>query len=124
MKLKFLAGAALVSLLAAPAAFAQDDWSATEPGWYGAIDAGGHHTMTMNGVFPGTGVGADIRTTNPDFVGFARIGYRLNGHVRIEIEGGYRHESIDDVFGTGDASGYSLCNANTSPGTCEFLAER
>ena len=40
MKFKLLAGAALVSLLAAPAAFAQDDsdYTSTHPGWYGALD--------------------------------------------------------------------------------------
>ncbi|HEY1561007.1 MAG TPA: hypothetical protein VGF71_08980, partial [Caulobacteraceae bacterium] len=99
MKFKLLAGAALVSLLAAPAAFAQDDsdYTSTHPGWYGAIDAGGHHTATFDGVFPGESAGADIHTTNPDFAGFVRLGYRINGHLRIELEGGYRHEGIQTV---------------------------
>ncbi len=103
MKFKLLAGAALVSLLAAPAAFAQDDsdYTSTHPGWYGALDAGGHHTNTFDGVLNGDNGPLDIHTTNPDFAGFVRIGYRINGHLRIELEGGYRHEGIQTITGEG-----------------------
>src|SRR5579863_10513538 len=121
MKLNLLAGAALISLLVAPAAFAQDDsdWSSNHPGWYGAVDAGGHHTQTFEGVLNGTNGGLDIGTTNPDIAAWVRIGYRISGHLRLELEGGYRHEGVQTITGDGAADGLFICNANSGAGTCE-----
>ncbi|MEO7026873.1 MAG: hypothetical protein ABI056_04885, partial [Caulobacteraceae bacterium] len=42
MKTKLLAGAAIATVLAASGALAQDT------GWYGAIDAGAHHSPTLD----------------------------------------------------------------------------
>ena len=124
MKSMLLAGAALATLLVAPAAFAQgdDDWSAWTPGWYGAVDAGGHHTNEFRGTFPGSGIGLNPVFDNPDWVAFARIGYRLNGHIRLEAEGGYRHETLKSFNGFdpgNDADRYYLCKAgSTGSGDC------
>ena len=122
MKSTLLAGAALAMLVgAAPAAFAQDDsdWSATQPGWYGAIDVGGHHTRGLRGTFAGQGWGLNPVTNNPDFDAFVRIGYRLNGHVRLELEGGYRRAGITSFDGfpriTND---YFLCGSGSGGGVC------
>ena len=57
--------------------------------------------------------------TNPDFAGFVRIGYRINGHLRIELEGGYRHEGVQSITGVGVNDGLFICNANSGAGTCE-----
>ena len=80
MKSKLMAGAALAMLVSAPAAFAQDDsdWSATQPGWYGAIDVGGHHTSGLRGKFAGQDTGLNPVTNNPDFDAFVRVGYRFD----------------------------------------------
>ncbi len=47
MKLKLLAGAALIGVFAAPGAFA----APADTGWYGAIDSGAHfmHALTVLG---------------------------------------------------------------------------
>jgi outer membrane protein OmpA-like peptidoglycan-associated protein len=124
MKSVLLAGAALATLFAAPAAFAQNDadWSATEPGWYGAVDAGGHHTNEMRGKWAGTDEGFNPVTVNPDWNGFARVGYRINGHVRVELEGGYRHDGMKSFNGFdpgNDANRYYLCGGgSTGSGGC------
>ena len=121
MKLNLLAGAALASLMAAPAAFAQvDDWSATEPGWYGALDAGGHHVAGQRLTSPTTGIGLLPLYTDPEFVAFARIGYRLNPHLRLEIEGGWRHEGIRAVEPLN--GGPYACAPGSGAGTCESPA--
>jgi len=125
MKLKLMAGAALAMLVTAPAAFAQDDsdWSATQPGWYGAIDVGGHHTRGLRGKFAGQDTGLNPVSNNPDVDAFVRVGYRLNGHLRLELEGGYRRAGLtsfdgfprvgNDFFLCGSGSGGGVC---TNPG--------
>ncbi|RYF92267.1 MAG: porin family protein, partial [Caulobacteraceae bacterium] len=88
MKLKLLAGAALAATLVASGASAQDS------GWYGAIDLGYHWTDNEN--FE-TGVGGEVNIDTDDtWVGFARLGYRLSPHWRVELEGGYRPGEIPD----------------------------
>src|SRR5665213_537636 len=94
MKLKLLAGAAVATVFAASGAFAQDS------GWYGAIDIGGHHQNGFHGAFAPTGTDADgfnFRVHDVELLGFGRIGYRISPHVRIELEGGYRHGGIQSA---------------------------
>jgi len=109
MKLKLLAGAAVAAMLgapamlAAPAAFAQDtdsDYSATTPGWYGAIEGAGHHMRGLGLAFeplPGDDDGFNVRAHDVDWAAFARIGYRISPHIRLEVEGGYRHGGINSI---------------------------
>ncbi|MGA2952523.1 MAG: hypothetical protein ABSD80_09850, partial [Caulobacteraceae bacterium] len=119
MKLHLLAGAALATLLVAPAAFAQsDDWSAWTPGWYGAVDVGGHHTQAQALASPSSGIGLYPHYTDPDVVAFARIGYRLNGHIRLEIEGGYRHEGLGGVGANPAGGPYACAAASIGSGSC------
>src|ERR1700739_5171877 len=96
MKLELLAGAALVGLLAASGASA----APADYGWYGPIDLGAHGVQPLN-VTTSNGDFARVHT-NIDWVGFARVGYKVSPHVRIELEGGYRPAKINNSsFGGG-----------------------
>ena len=120
MKMKLLAGAAVATVLAATGASAQ------VLGWYGAIDIGGHKTPAMTDTFdPPVGQGflnspgLVVRTNQIDYTGFARLGYRFSPHLRVEIEGGYRHaglRSVNDPPGT--PVDLQLCNQNSAAGSC------
>ena len=89
MKLKLLAGAALAGVFAAAGAYA----TPADSGWYGAIDLGGH-TRARHGTTSQFGeLGGRQRTcvfTNVNFAGFARVGYKISPHFRVELEAGYR----------------------------------
>ena len=88
MKLKLLGGAALVGLFVASGACAQP----ADSGWYGAIDLGAHwlnRLDTTSSLPESDGSAYKFRfSENTDWVGFARVGYKINPHVRIELEGG------------------------------------
>jgi opacity protein-like surface antigen len=109
VKIKLLAGCALAASLAASAAAAQ-----TPEGWYGALDLGWHRTNGLKA--DASGQSTDGRgynwnfDTEDDFVGFARLGYRLNPSWRVELEGGYRGGELETVRGGGPAAG--LCAPN------------
>ena len=93
MKFKLLAGAALAAVFAASGAYAQDT------GWYGAVDLGWHtpQDIQATGSNPGTGTSAPTSfpynwdfAPSDDWAGFARVGYKVSPHWRVELEGGYR----------------------------------
>jgi OOP family OmpA-OmpF porin len=128
MRLKLLAGAAVVALLATTGAYAQEAAGATgdtwaEHGWYGAIDAGAHYQTHMEArgslEVPG-GNGLNLRNDGWDFSGFVRLGYRFTPHVRLELEGGWRKGADNKSAKTllpdsnGNSNGLSLCGAQTS----------
>ena len=73
-------------------------------------------------MFPGAGFGFNPVTKNPDWLVLGRIGYRLNGHIRFEAEGGYRHETVTSFngFDAGDdADRFYLCHSgSTGSGDC------
>ena len=108
MKSSLLAGAAVIAVCAATGAWASED------GWYGAIDVGVHK-------MPGQAT-TPITVTNPsqesfriktklDVAAFARIGYQMFPHLRVEIEGGYRPATLKSVTNrTGNFA--ALCNIN------------
>src|SRR5579862_3734956 len=100
MKLKLLAGVAMAGVAAAATAYA----APSDTGWYGAIDLGGHFPQglgTHGSVNELTGPPADLRfDTKANFVGFARIGYKVTPHMRIELEGGYRPGDLGSVTET------------------------
>src|SRR5690348_8465591 len=122
MKLKLMAGAALVGMCAAGAnASAQP----ADTGWYGAIDIGAHFDQRLNTV-SGANTG-DVEDTNPfhlrfhqntDWVGFARIGYKLSPHVRIELEGGYRPGDLSRVTNAGGTDVQAICGLTATDTTC------
>jgi OOP family OmpA-OmpF porin len=96
MKFKLLAGAALAAAFVATGASAQE-------GWYGAIDLGYHWP---EGIEAKSSVnasnGSPYRWTfdqEKDWTGFVRLGYQVNPHWRVELEGGYRPGDIDAVRG-------------------------
>lgn len=100
MKMKLLAGAAMTAVFAASGALAQDR------GVYVGVDAGYHWPE-----------GLEADASNPtydwtfsseeDFAGFAKLGYRISPNWRVELEGGYRPGDIESVRGTGVVPG--LC---------------
>lgn len=94
MKLKLLAGAALVGVFAAPGAFA----APADTGWYGAIDIGAHFMQpltTTSAVTEDANGPYRFKFGNgTNFAGFARIGYKVSPHLRVELEGGYRPGGI------------------------------
>jgi len=130
MKLKLLAGAAVAGMFAAAGAYAQP----ADSGWYGAIDVGAHQAQPLDttsqfnepgqifGHPPGPfGPPANLTVfTNDNFAGFARIGYKINPHVRIELEAGYRPANIHSVLerhflGRPPGSIESVCQFHSVP---------
>ncbi len=100
MKLKLLAGAALVALSFGLAQTASAEQS---QGWYGALDLG---TNSMDGYkAKSTGLMADGGpyyykvSTKDSWAGFARLGYRYSPHWRVEFEGGYRPGDVSSAIG-------------------------
>ncbi|MBN9319863.1 MAG: porin family protein, partial [Caulobacterales bacterium] len=93
MKLKLLAGAALAAAVAASASAA----SAQDIGWYGAVDLGWH---TMEGVEANSTASYKWNfSTEDDWTGFVRGGYRFAPNWRVEAELGYRPGDVDAVRG-------------------------
>ena len=100
MKLKLLAGAALAALFAATGASAQDT------GWYGALDLGWHSPQSIDakGSNPGVSTVAPLSfpynwsfEPSDSWAGFARVGYKVSPHWRVELEGGYRPGDLNSV---------------------------
>ncbi|MBI2261586.1 MAG: porin family protein, partial [Caulobacterales bacterium] len=84
--------------------------AAAEPnGWYGAIDAGWHTA----GVATSRNIDFDIE---PDWTGFARLGYRFTENWRVELEGGYRPGDLGEV--NVGATPAFLCNVSPAVGVC------
>ena len=106
MKSKLLAGAAVATALIASGA------SASEPGWYGAIDVGAHHQFQAQGTPNAPGFDGFQASTKWNVVGFARVGYQVVPHLRLELEGGYRPGKLKAL--ASDPSGdYYLCAAGS-----------
>ncbi|MGI8839361.1 MAG: outer membrane protein, partial [Caulobacteraceae bacterium] len=126
MKSTLLSGAAVATALAA-SAFSASGALAQDTGWYGAIDLGGHHQRGLEsqfvsgaggGAFTGT-EGFNFRVRDIDYAGFARIGYRLTPNFRIEVEGGYRHGSLQSVTDFADQTGdVDLCATGSTAESC------
>ena len=101
MKITLMAGAAALVV-----AFAASGAQAGSPdGWYGAIDAG-YHSLTGSGIdtksFNNAPDGAPYGykfSTDSDWAGFARLGYRINPNWRVELEGGYRKGDFGSIRG-------------------------
>src|SRR5580704_7422900 len=120
MKLKLLAGAAVAGVFAAAGAYAQP----ADSGWYGAVDVGAHQAMPMDTTSQFSELGgppANLTVfTNVNFAGFARVGYKISPHVRIELEAGYRPASLHSVLerhflGRPGGSIESICAFNSVP---------
>ena len=94
MKFKLLAGAAVAATLVASGASAQDS------GWYGAIDLGYHWSDDEN---YDSALGPINVDPDDEWMGAARLGYRLSPHWRVELEGAYRPGEIPTggLFGAG-----------------------
>ena len=106
MKLKLLAGAAMAAAFAASGAAAQE-------GWYGAVDLGYHwpdqfEVTSSNNAANGSPYAWELNQED-DWAGFARLGYQLNDHWRVELEVGYRGGDIDSVRGGSNQSIIGLC---------------
>ena len=139
MKLKLMAGAAVVAFLAASgAARAQDS------GWYAAVDLGydapGRLESSTNAVIDQNQV-VDVDTvgsatvalsqtkllnyrflSDKSWLGFARLGYRVDPHWRVELEIGGHQNDMKSVGGTGtsntaigNAGGFNPVSAATTP---------
>ena len=106
MKLKLLAGAAMVLACAATGAQAQE-------GWYGAVDLGYHiprefNMSSSNNAANGQPYSWDFNQKK-DWAGFARLGYQLNPHWRVELELGYRGGDVDSIRGANNQAVVGLC---------------
>src|ERR1700709_583952 len=108
MKLNLLAGAAIAAAFVATGASAQ-------VGWYGAVDLGYHWPDGIKGTSSNNSA-----TGNPyiwdfnqedDWAAFARLGYQLTDHWRVELELGYRSGDIDSVRGGTNQAIVGLCTA-------------
>jgi outer membrane protein OmpA-like peptidoglycan-associated protein/outer membrane protein W len=89
MKLKLLAGAAVLAMMAAGSAYAEQ-----AEGWYLGVDLGGNQRgdwkAKSSGNMPdGSPFRYDV-STEDNWAGFARLGYRYSPNWRVEFEGGYR----------------------------------
>lgn len=109
MRFKLLAGAALAAVFAASGASAQD------AGWYGAVDLGYHmpegiEAASSNNSAGGSPYNWDFNQEE-DWTGFARLGYQLNEHWRVELEGGYRPGDIESIRGGSSNAILGLCTA-------------
>ena len=112
MKFKLLAGAALAAVFAASGASAQ------EVGWYGAVDLGYHWPEGIEGDSSNNAANSQPYSWDfnqeEDWAGFARLGYRLSEHWRVELEGGYRSGDIGKVRAVSGPNG--LCNLTPATG--------
>ena len=101
MKIKLLAGVALVAMAVTTGANA----APVIEGWYGALDFGRHQADDWRGVSAANAPDASPYAysfgTDDDWAGFVRLGYRVAPHWRVEAEGGYRKGDIENVVGLG-----------------------
>src|SRR4051812_37143341 len=99
MKHEFLAGAALAVAFAASGGMAR----AEATGWY-AVDKDG-----VAKSHPGTAGDQDAGFSSKpeDWAGFAHVGYHLDPHWRVELQGGYKAGALAPTSGPG--GGASLC---------------
>ena len=99
MKLHLLAGAAIAALAVVATGAAAEQ----APGWYGALDLGYNSLSKYKARSTGNMVDGgpyvyDV-TTDDDWAGFARLGYRYTPNWRVEFEGGYRPGDINGAHG-------------------------
>ena len=114
MKYGLLVGGAVAALLGATSASAQSLWgdapySATAPGFYGAIGGGGHTVSHLPLSFSGGNDGANVRSSSFNWDGFASVGYRFSPYLRLELEGSYRASHINSIKGFVKPSNYFYC---------------
>jgi len=89
MKLKLMAGAAVLAMMAAGSAYAEQ-----AEGWYLGVDLGANQrgewkAKSSGNMQDGSPFRYDV-STEDNWAGFARLGYRYNPNWRVEFEGGYR----------------------------------
>src|ERR1700679_2360191 len=118
MKLSLLVAAAAVGVFAAAGAYAQP----ADSGWYGAVDVGAHQAMPMDTTSQFSELGgppANLTVfTNVNFAGFARVGYKISPHVRIELEAGYRPADLRGVI----ERNFAGRPAGSISGICNFFS--
>ncbi|MFI4964680.1 MAG: outer membrane protein, partial [Caulobacterales bacterium] len=97
------------------AVFAASGASA-QVGWYGAVDLGYHWPEGVLGEssnFAANGQNYIWRfNQQDDWTGFARLGYQVTDHWRVELEGGYRPGDINSVRGGTNQAIVGLCSPN------------
>src|SRR5690349_12577998 len=108
MKFKLLAGAALAAVFTATATGA-----AAEVGWYGAADIGYHWPEGLRATSSNNAANGIpyIWSFNQkdDWTGFARLGYQVSDHWRVELEVGYRPGDLSSVRGGTNQAVIGLC---------------
>ena len=106
MKFKLLAGAALAAVFAASGASAQ-------VGWYGAADLGYHWPEGIRATSSANAANGQPYiwdfNQEDDWAGFARLGYQLTDHWRVELEAGYRSGDIESIRGGTNQAVLGLC---------------
>src|SRR3954470_5560865 len=106
MKFKLLAGAALAVVFSAGSA-------AAEVGWYGAADIGYHWPEAMRAHSSNLAANGIPYTWDfnqkDDWTGFARLGYQVSDHWRVELEVGYRPGNVSSIRGGTNQAVTGLC---------------
>lgn len=98
-----------------------------DPGrWYGALELGRHDAGTLDARSDGPkrdGTRARWNfETEQDAASFARLGYRLAPHWRVEAEGGFRATSFGKISGPGSAPN-GVCDPTGSSAGRQFNCE-
>src|SRR5579862_4709256 len=114
MKFKLLAGAAVAAVLAASGTAAVAE-TYLPLGWYGAIDLGYHWPEGIKADSSNLAANG-IKTTwrfnqQDDYAVFARLGYQVADHWRVELEAGYRPGNINSVRGGTNQAISGLCTS-------------
>src|SRR5579862_5618781 len=119
-------GGAVVALLLASAA-----WAEQPNGWYSAFDAGAHwdagNTAHSSEVKP-NGLEAKwrLKTNEPDWALFGRLGYRFDPHWRAELEVGWRNGGLKSFHGSaaqgpigGSGEPIGVCGSASAADACD-----
>src|SRR5579863_6305888 len=112
MNLKLFAGAAVAAIAGAHSALADPTSSWTMPGWEAPPPVSGPYIAGDIGYHQPWNINVDPRSVNVrlngDAVGFGRIGYRIDPHWRVELEGGYRPDHATNRGSLGHVNNGSL----------------
>jgi opacity protein-like surface antigen len=114
MKSILLATAALSAAVIGSSAIAQTeaaDGAASSP-WYGAVALGGRPDPAS----PAAAAPAALSAQPQGWAGYAHIGYHIDPHWRLDLQGGYRTGAAAPASAAGDAAGF--CAAAASGPAC------
>ena len=96
--------------------------AAQDTGWYGALDIGYHRTevlRTHSATLESDGQPYNFHFGHTDsWTGFARVGYKLSPHLRLELEGGYRPGDVNNVYDSSARPVTAICSSSSVSPAC------